>query len=505
MGLNAALSIATSGLNATQYALSVASQNISNASTAGYSAEVANVSSVSGGGVGGGVAIGPTSRVQNAALTNALTAQNAEVAGWSATSSVLSTITSVQGSTTADAGNSGTLSDQLGNVQTALISLSGTPSSSAARSTVVANAQSLCAGIQTLGNAYQGGRQSAQDAIVSSVGMVNTDLTTIGSISTQIMAVRSSGGSTADLENQRATAVANLSSQLSVKTSESATGDLVVRTAGGTILPTHPPDGDNRISATWPLTTQNATVTAGSVYPSATASDALPGILLNGSDVTLAMTGGALGANITLRDSTLPRMQAQLDSFSSALSSRFAAQGMPLFTPTGDALPGSDPTTVAPGGTIGLSQTLSVNSAYVNDPSLLVNGSQNSTQTVQNVLNYGFGTTLADGASQPDAPSSGLGANGGFSTGYDGGQGLLSLATSLTADQANTANTASSALTTAQTTQASLSTKVSDATGVSVDNEMSNVVALQNAYSANAKVVSAVQSMFSSLLNAIGG
>ncbi|GAN53797.1 flagellar hook-associated protein FlgK [Tanticharoenia sakaeratensis] len=505
MGLTDALSIASSGLNATQYALTVASQNISNANTAGYSAEVANVSSRAANGIGNGVSSGSTTIVTNAALTNALYTQNASVAGLTTTSSALSTITSLQGSTSADSGSSGTLSDTLGNVQTALISLTSTPTNSAAQSTVISNAQTLCQTIQTLGNAYQSARQTAQDGIVSSVSSVNTDLTTIGSLSSQIMSLTASGGSTADLENQRNAALSSLSSELSINYTTSANGDMTITTTNGTVLPTHDYDtsGAPTVSSTWPLSTQSASVSAGSAYPG-TGSDALPGVTLNGRDVTSSLTGGTLGANITLRDTTLPTMQAQLDSFSSTLASRFDAQGMDLFTTASGATPGTSTTETAPGGIVGLSQQITVNPSYVSDPSSLVGGTSGTTTAVQNVLSYAFGSTLADNSTQPDAPTTGLGVTGTLSTGYSGNTDILSLATALTANQAATANTASSGLTTAQTAQSSLSSKVASATGVSVDNEMANVVTLQNAYAANAKVVSAVQTMFTDLLNAVG-
>ncbi|MCQ8239230.1 hypothetical protein NFI88_00040 [Acetobacteraceae bacterium KSS12] len=51
--------------------------------------------------------------------------------------------------------------------------------------------------------------------------------------------------------------------------------------------------------------------------------------------------------------------------------------------------------------------------------------------------------------------------------------------------------------------QTALRSRVSAVSDVSVDKEMANVVALQNAYSANAKVISTVQTMFSALLSAI--
>ena len=53
--------------------------------------------------------------------------------------------------------------------------------------------------------------------------------------------------------------------------------------------------------------------------------------MLGGVDVTGQLQGGQIGANITLRDSTLPTFQGELDEFSQNLASRFSAQGLTLF------------------------------------------------------------------------------------------------------------------------------------------------------------------------------
>ncbi|GAJ30170.1 flagellar hook-associated protein FlgK [Acidomonas methanolica] len=501
LDLSASLAIATSGLRATEYAMGVASQNIANAGTTGYTEEVANVRSLDVEGQGGGVASGPTGLASDMALSNAANTQNAVVASWSVQSNALSAIASLQGSTDASSGSSATLSDELGNIQGALISLTSTPSSTTAQNTVVSDAQTLVTSIQTLASAYQQQRQNAQDAVVSSVNTINTDLTTIGSLSQKIMLLNAQGEDSADLENQRDTIVSQLSSQLSLTTQITSNGDMIVRTASGTVLPTHDTNAvsTDGVSDSWPLSTSSATVDVTKAYPGTSSSNALPGIYLHGRDITANLTGGILGANIVLRDSTLPTMQAQLDSFSYSLATRFQFQGLPLFVSSASGvIPSGNSTETAPDGLVGFAQNISVSGSYTSDPSEIVGGSSADDLTaVQNMLSTGFASGLS-------APSSGLGVNGTLSTGYDGSVGLVSLATTLTARQAEVIDTASSNLTTSQSAQTVLQTKLNSATGVSVDNEMSNIVALQNAYAANAKVVAAVQSMFNDLLSAIG-
>ena len=48
-----------------------------------------------------------------------------------------------------------------------------------------------------------------------------------------------------------------------------------------------------------------------------------------------------------------------------------------------------------------------------------------------------------------------------------------------------------------------LQKKVSDASGVNIDDEMAHLLALQNAYSANARVMSSIKQMYDTLIQAM--
>ena len=80
MDLGSSLSIATSGLNAIEYELSVTSQNVSNSGTTGYVSATANVSSAVAAGQGTGIKIDATTLNISPTLQKALYSQNAQVA-----------------------------------------------------------------------------------------------------------------------------------------------------------------------------------------------------------------------------------------------------------------------------------------------------------------------------------------------------------------------------------------------------------------------------------------
>jgi flagellar hook-associated protein 1 FlgK len=77
---------------------------------------------------------------------------------------------------------------------------------------------------------------------------------------------------------------------------------------------------------------------------------------------------------------------------------------------------------------------------------------------------------------------------------------LSSAATSLVTAQSGDIATAGTQLANATAVQTSLQSKLQAGSGVSIDQEMSNMTQLQNAYGANAKVISTLQQMWTQLL-----
>jgi flagellar hook-associated protein 1 FlgK len=98
---------------------------------------------------------------------------------------------------------------------------------------------------------------------------------------------------------------------------------------------------------------------------------------------------------------------------------------------------------------------------------------------------------------------SGLGPSGTLSAPYVSPTTLGSLASTMLAAQAQDSASITNQLTTEQSVQAMLSSKLSTQSGVDIDTEVANMIELQNAYGANARVLSAVQSMWTQLLNSV--
>jgi flagellar hook-associated protein 1 FlgK len=503
MSLNSALSIAAGGLANINAQFALISQNVANAATPGYAVEISNQQALTADGVGMGVRTGPATLQIDQALQTSLTQQNATVTGLQTTQTSLQAIDSVLGTP----GSGSDIGSLLGNLQDSFSTLLTDPSNQTQQSAVVSAAATLAQGINSLSATYATQRQGAQNDLESAVTTLNATLATIGQLSNQIVALKPTNQSTADLENQRNAAVQTLSQLLPVTTVAQPNGDLSVFTTTGLTLPTH--DGATAFSV------PNSSTPAGSYYPGG----GIGGITLGGADVTNQMTGGQIGADITLRDTTLPTDQAALDEFAQGLSGRFAGQGLTLFTdPAGNVPAGGG--TPAQSGYVGYAGTIQVNAAVTADPSLVRDGTNVIASTgftpnpaggpagftglIASIVNYTFGTQVRNGVAQPTMNTSGLGASGNLNASFSAtGDSLSGFATSLVSTQAQQSATTTSSLTTEQALQTSLNTKAKAVSGVNMDTEVSEMLSLQQAYGANARIIAGVQSMFTQLLQAV--
>ncbi|MBN9509357.1 MAG: flagellar hook-associated protein FlgK [Alphaproteobacteria bacterium] len=505
MSLSTALSIAGTEIGNINAQFSLIGHNIANANTADYAVEDVSQQSVASLGTGLGAREGVVTRSIDSALQAGVFAQNGTVAALQTQQTALQKIDAVVGAT----GSGTDIGSLLGNLQNAFSTLATDPSVATQQSAVVAAAGALAQQINAVSGAIGDARQSAQNAIASGVQTLNTALATIGTLSKQIMVARAAGQSTADLENQRDAAEDQVSGLVLATFIQQPDGNVLVATAGGLLLPT---DGT-------PLVTSDAAIGAASYA----GGGGIPAITLGGTDVTAQLSGGQIGGEITLRDQTLPTLQANLDEFSETLSTRFASQGLTLFTDSSGSVPSGGGMPVQ-SGYVGYASEIQVNPAVAADPSLVRDGTNTVagsptgasaftpnpaggpagfTTLISRVLTYTFGADVQDGVAQPAANVSGLGVTGTLSAGFSTPGDLAGFAAAMTGNEAQTSAAVTSRLDTEQSLQSTLQSKLSASSSVSVDAEMATMIQLQNAYGANARVLSTVQAMWTTLDQAV--
>jgi len=507
MSLSLSLAIASGEIGNIGAQFALIGQNISNAGTKDYATEAIEQQSMQAGGLGMGAIDQPAQRDIDTALQTSTLLQNGIVASLQRQQAALQAVDAAQGSVA-----SGTdLASRFGVLQDAFSTLLGNPSSSTQQSAVVSAASQLAGQINGISDAIGTARQGAQDDIVADVQSINTALGTIGTLSDQIVAAKAQGQSTAALENQRDAQLDTLSGLVGIKTIPQSNGDLTVVTDGGAVLPTH--------TAGSALSTSSATLSASTYAPGG----GVPAITLGGVDITSEMTGGTLGGAIVLRDSTLPTAQANLDEFAYTLATRTSAQGLTLFTNAAGVVP-SGGGVPAQSGYLGFASEIQVNPAVAATPALVRDGTTSIagsgtgasaftpnpsggpagyTTLISRVLDYAFGAQAQNGVAQPSPTTSGLGASGTLSAGYAAPSTLSGLASAVVGQESQASAAATNTLAEAQDVQTTLQSQMSNRSAVNIDAQMSTMIQLQNAYGANARVLSAVQSMFNTLLQSV--
>jgi flagellar hook-associated protein 1 FlgK len=164
---------------------------------------------------------------------------------------------------------------------------------------------------------------------------------------------------------------------------------------------------------------------------------------------------------------------------------------LPLFTDGGNPITGA--ITSSGSQTTGLAGRIEVNSALAAIPSGLVSYASNTAAGDPTRPNFIL-NQLTD-ATLTYSPTTGLGTTAAPYTGA-----LTQYMSEVVSQQAQAANAASNLQQGQDTVVTALQQRFNNQSGVSIDTEMSNLIALQNAYGANARVMSTVEQMMQTLL-----
>lgn len=450
-GLNSILSVATGALAAQEAALSVVSNNIANANTPGYAREVVNLSAnaagaSSGVAVGDGVSVDSITSVQDQ-LLNVLTQQQTSAqSAASASSDILATVQ------TSFAGTTGNLGSALSSFFTSLSALSASPSSSADRQAVISNAQGVVQSFNTT-SANLTSTQSGLDSQVSGqVTQINSIASRIAALNGEIAGQSSQASGAGALTDQRAALEQQLSALTSVAITTTAQGDTLTTGNGSPLVV-----GNTAL----PLSTAKGSNGLLQVFDS------------QGNNISASLTGGSLGGTLQTRDVSIPGYLTQLDTLANGFANAMnAAQstGYDLSGNPGGALFTVPSTVAGSAAAIALRTTNGSAIAASSDGSAGSNGNVAALTAVQT-------SPLASGLSTTDSISALVASVG---------------------NDASQANTQSSAL---QTSLTQLTNQQNAVSGVSIDQESSNLILFQQGYQAAAQVISTLQLLFNTTIS----
>ncbi len=505
MSLDVALSSAQSGLALVNRQLGAASQNVANAATAGYTRKTVEGRAMHAEGMSFGVRGLQAQRDVDAALQTQIESTRSVRAAAAVRDAILRPVEAAHGTPGGDGGGGDSVGDLAASLHAAFISLRADPVDAPRQNAVVAAATDLAARFNAVGDAIGTARQQAQDAMVGDVATLNSGLSEVGALTRQIQSLTARGLSTAALEDTRDTAIGKLSEVLELKAIRQADGGVLLIARGGTVLPL--------AGASAPFSLAPATVAPATWHG---AGGTLPGVLLNGVDITDRLMGGTLAEHVALRDRVLPRQQAEVDVAAANLAARLDAQGLALFVDGAGAVP--DPSLpYATGGWIGLAGTLRVNPAVLANPALARDGTHAVPGFTPNPLGgpaafstlltrvdvQAFGAESAPGVPQPGFANTGLGPDGTLSSTLSGARTLEDQMAGLVSAHGADRLSATESLASATSFLSLLEVRAADRSGVDVDREMATLVSLQTAFAANARVMSAVQTMYDTLLASV--
>lgn len=321
MSLSGALSNAASGLAAASRAAQVVSSNVANAMTEGYAARRVEMISVSAGGEGAGVRVSALRREVDLPL---LQEHRAAVASRAAAEAPLEAFRALERAFgTAEGEDS--LAARLSGFEAALIEAAARPEDDGALARIVEGARGLTAHLAGLAERVQDMRGEADLAIAREAAHLDESLARIAALNEDIRIHQVAGRDAAALLDERQRLVDRIAPLLPVRESIGPNDVLRLSSNAGTTLV----DGATHARIAFqsaPLVTADMTAEAGGL--SALSLDGRPVAFspgdAGGRPGPGPLDGGRLSALFELRDTSLPALAQRLDDLAADLVARFS-------------------------------------------------------------------------------------------------------------------------------------------------------------------------------------
>jgi flagellar hook-associated protein 1 FlgK len=433
-GLNTSLFIGVQALEVSQGALNATSNNIANSNTAGYVREIPEISENPETVSSGVVSGGGVSLNGLQSVRDELL--NLQIQQQTSAQSSADTESSALEDIQTNFSSSGSdIASAFSAFSSSLAQLSADPSSTSAQAGVLSAGQNLAGAFHTTANALTTQQSAMNTQVTQTVAQINSLSTQIAQLNGQVAQLTAAGKDGGTIEDQRDELVQQLSQLTGVSVTQSNDGE-VITTGNGTPLVMG--------SQSYSLQTT-------------TGSDGVQHVLdSNGTDITTTLQGGQLGGYLT-----------QLNTLASQFASAFNAAQAKGYDSNGKA--GQNFFSVPASGA-GAAAGISVS---ITDPSQIAISSDGTSGSNGNVANLSAALTNALPSGQ--TPSQAY-ANLVFQVGND------------------TSN-ASAQSTAIGQNLTQLTNQQGSVSGVSIDEETTNLIRYQTAYEAAARIVSTIQQL----------
>jgi len=475
MGLNNLLNIATSGVTMARVAMEVSSENIANVNTPGYSRqkavfETAPVNNSNGFPLGTGVQLATVQRSHDDLLQLQLVKGNSQYGESETKQTALSQIEPFFNEVTND-GLGQSIEDFFNSWQ----DLSVTPQGSAERQAVLSRSQTLVDTFHQMNTNLHDSLSSADSSLVGITADITDKAKSIASLNEQILQTERLGGNANELRDQRDYLTQELAKKAGVSYSEEKDGTLTVTLPGGE-----------------PLVQGNSFATLSTEVDAGTGLNKIMLAPVGGgaaTDVTSTIGGtdnslGEIGGTLQVRDEIVPGYLAKLDEMARQLVTNVNTQHSSGYGLDGSQNDFFDPlkTTSAD---IALNPSLTANkiAAASQDPTSVSGpGDNKSALALAQLKSTSFSFTV-DGKTTSASMSS-------FYNGFVSSVGI---------DTQNATNSTEQN----DSFLRQLNALRESNSGVSLDEEMANLIKYQQAFQASAKVINTASDMLDTVLGLI--
>lgn len=463
MGLSATMEIGKSGLRAYQVATEVTSQNIANVNTEGYSRQrvilkTATNTTHNGFPLGNGVSIQTVERYYDSLLQQQIVTA-ATTSGYDTTKSEVLTQIEPTFNAITETGLGSSISSFFSSWQDLSTNASGTTE----RQMVLSKANIMVDSFKSVSTTLNTAISTQDQSLPTQVTEINSKLTQIAKLNDQIRQTELVSGNANEMRDQRDLLVQQLSEDIGVKYTENADGTTDVYVQDPTVPATryYLVQGNQAGSLTTGGTSPATTVTINAVGGTTIAVDPLAATPLYTSP-----DGGKLWATMELRDITIPDYLTKVDTLASDIINAVNIQHAAGWNLAGTTT-GVNFFTGSTAATIGVNITSTADIAAASTAASAPGGNANA------LLIAGLSSTYT---SRYNTLVSEIGAD------------VSSAKTVVSQDAAFVKQ---------------LSTLRDSKSGVSLDEELTNLIMYQRSYQASSKVINTATEMMDTVMGLI--
>ncbi|MBI1822271.1 MAG: flagellar hook-associated protein FlgK [Nitrospirae bacterium] len=322
-GLFGIFDIGKLAMQANQKAISVTSNNIANVNTPGYSRQEAifetTPSEQTGAGpIGTGVQIGQIRQMVDKFLEGQIQSENSSLGGYQVDQNTLSRLESIFN----DSQGTG-LQQALGGFFSSLQDLANKPQGLTERTMVLSKAQILSQQFANAWSQMQDIRNNLNSDVAGTINTVNSLAARIAELNGRISQTEITGQQANDLRDQRGRLLNELADKIDISTFENSQGQMTVMITGGKPL----------------VEGIRTNAIQGAVNPGNSGFLNIEFVPANGTpvDITSSIAGGRLKGLLDMRDNVVPGFMTQLDQLASAVITEVNLQHQAGFDLNGNA------------------------------------------------------------------------------------------------------------------------------------------------------------------------